>query len=313
VTKGLLGLVLVLPILLVISTQDAYAVPPDCTTATLFSNEMYIVSNTGQLHKIDINTNPAATCLLGDMKVGGVGANIQCTDIALDPTTNPDAMYCVTMGQSSALYTINRLTGDAAFVGDLCRNGDCLNKRVKDVNGADFDFGGLFYAVSQNGNLWRVDKTNGDLGFLGNLGHTSSGDLAYDPVTAQMYWSTRTCPIAQDPDCAGNKDGLFKINLVAITATFVKALDLQFVFALDFTSVGELCGLTGVKTGNVSLDQAQFLSTTPASASGVMVKATSPVLIANGGTALNLLLGGMEIAVDKLTLIWNFFNIFERI
>jgi len=320
--RVLLGLVLVLPILFVINSQDAYALP-DCVSgskATLFGDEMYIVTpfinqpdptpNTPpNLNKLDLDD--ATHCVIGTTNLAGSATLITCTDIALRPVVGPDELLCITFGSSPGkLFELDRSNGDASLKGSLFRDGDST-KEVTDLNALECDSAGLCYAWAINGALYLIDPTNGDLGLLAVLPIGSSGDLAWDPVSANMYGTSPSCPILQDADCgagvSNEKDGLWRINLVDYSVTFIKSLEKRDVFALDFTAVGMLCGVTGEFGSNP--DKGIFLSTdtTPLGAitfisTGNCDPTLGPItcLIATGGTFLNLLLGGQLVDIDKL-------------
>lgn len=263
--------------------ENAYATLPDCVGVDkpgLKNFEMYVGDSSGKLNKVD--ANDGHSCAVGTMLSGST--TILCTDVALLPTTSPETLYCNTF---TDLYTINRSTAAATFVGNL-KNGIIFETNV---NAMEIDSAGVAYVADVDGNLYNLNLSNGALTLRFNMGFSSAGDLAWDASTGKMYVTSQTCSGAE---CSGTDDGLFLIDLSANTASAVKSTNFNNVFAADFlpgeltmhfvTSAGELFELS--KLG-ATID------------SGL----TSPLVFAFGGTANQLLVGGIKLAIDTSALL----------
>lgn len=263
--------------------QSAYATP-DCVTVGiregLKSNELYVGDENGKLFKVD--TNDADACSLGIMKTPA-GATVRCTDVALDATPiGPDILYCITF---SDLYEIDRDTVDATFIGNLMDG--IVN--VVDMNALEIDFGGLAYAAAISGNFYTLDLTDGSLDFKKDLGHPSAGDLAWYAQTGKMYWTSTDCPA-----CIPVRNGLFVIDLVTFTATFIDTTTFFNVFAMDFIPVDNNLHFVTQSGKLVEMEK-------DGDQVGVTLT-TAPLVKAFGGTANQILVGGMKVAIDTTAL-----------
>ena len=331
-------LVLVITISLVFSTQDAFAVIPNCTTddgtiETLTSDQMYIATTDGQLAKLQIGGLPMIDkgkfCIIGDFKIGGTGSNKKCTDVSLDSSAGvPYPMYCVTMGGDSRFYTVDRKTGDLTKVGvndgKLLRNCN-PNDPITQINTFEIDTGGLAYVGGFDGRWWQLDLTAGCLTLRGllvdkddpnpNNGLNLSGDAAYELVGAKMFVTGQNCDDLHHPlsahtvaanghvdtgalGCGPGEDGLYLINLVTNVVSFVSTTGQVDAFAMDIRPIdGNLCGVT--KGGTLfELDQDGSQITTMATSNIV----GGGLLFANGGTALQQLVGGILVEINKFNL-----------
>jgi hypothetical protein len=288
VNKVLLPLVLIISMSVMMGMQSAYATP-DCATAGiregLKSNELYVGDQNGRLWKVD--TNDADACSLGLMKpFPSATAGIKCTDVALDatPIGGPltDRLYCITF---SDLYEIDRDTAAATFIGNLMDG--IVN--VVDMNALEIDFGGLAYTAAISGNFYTLDLTDGSLDFKKDLGHPSAGDLAWYAQTGKMYWTSTDCPA-----CIPVRNGLFVIDLVTFTATFIDTTTFLNVFAMDFIPVDNNLHFVTQSGKLVEMekdgDQVGLTLT------------TAPLVRAFGGTANQILVGGMKVAIDTTAL-----------
>jgi len=267
-----------------VGAQNAYAAP-DCATAgireSLKNNEMYVGDADGKLHKVD--TNDATTCSLGTMKDTVTDAIVRCTDVALLAVPGPDPLYCITF---SDLYLIDRDTVDATFIGNLMDG--IVN--VIDMNAFEIDFGGIAYAAAISGNFYTVDLTDGSLDFKDDLGHPSAGDLAYDVRSAKMYWTSTHCPA-----CVPARNGLWVIDLVLFTATFVDTTTLNNVFAADFIPVDSNLHFVNLAGRLLEMEK----DGDPIG----LTMTTSPLVKAWGGTGNQILVGGMKVAIDTASLL----------
>jgi hypothetical protein len=277
--KVVMALVLVMSISLIIGYQNAYAAQPDCTTAGiregLTNKELYVGDEDGKLWKVHIDDG--LSCSLGTMKTPA-GATVRCTDVGLDPTTSPATLYCITF---SDLYTIDRDDVEAHFIGNLMDG--IVN--VVDMNAMEIDSAGVAYAAAISGNFYGLDLTDGSLSFRKDLGHPSAGDLAWYPPTGKMYWTSTDCP-----GCVPIRNGLFVIDLVTDTATFIDTTTLNNVFAGDF-----LPGQTNMHFVNLN-GRLVELEKDADIVGAILV--TDPLVRAYGGTANTALVGGLKVALE---------------
>lgn len=288
-----IALLAVIPLIVTLGIQNAYAVP-DCVgvgTEDLLAKEMYVGTSTAKLAKVD--TTDGTTCEVGPLDF--FGTPVQCTDLALDVTDtdiygNPK-LYCVTF---TDLYEIDRGTGAATFIGNLLDVTSPPDLLVTDMNGMEIDFGGIAYGISDSGKLYRIDLAFGDLLLLKDFAQQSSGDLAWDSVTADLFWTTNTCPA-----CALGVDGLYRIDLQAVppTSTFLGDISGQTdVFAADFVD------------GSANIFYVNFGGTLIESKTNtdiVDTVVTSPKVLAFGGTANQALVGGVIQAINYVQLLIN--------
>jgi len=315
VKNVVLPLVLVITISLVFSTQDAFAVEPNCTVddgtiQRLSIDQMYIATTNGKLAKLQIGglpmTDKGKWCEIGDFKVNGMGDNKKCTDIALDSSVpRPYPLYCVTFMDDSRLYSVDRKTGVLTEIGLLLSDCD-VTKQIKQINTLEIDTAGVVYAGGFNGRLWNVDLNTGCLTFralildpLDNKFLNLSGDGAFDLIDANLFITSQNCKDHGHVECANGDDGLYKINLVTFDATFIGTTGQKNAFAMDMLPFnGNLCGVT---KGGTLFEIKQ-------NADPVLSLATSNIidgslLFANGGTALQQLVGGILVQINKLNLL----------
>lgn len=269
----------------IIGIQNAYAAVPDCVglgKAGLLNNELYVGDENAKLWKV--NTLDGLSCSIGVMKDSVTKALVRCTDLSLDPTTSPQTLYCITF---TDLYEIDRSTADATFVGNLM-DGIVI---VTDMNAFDIDTAGVAYAASISGNFYSVDLTDGSLLFRSNLGHTSAGDLAYHTQSGKMYWTSLSCP-----GCSPVRNGLWKIDLVTNTATFIDSTGFLNVFAGDFIPIDTNLHFVNNAGRVFELEKdADLVAGT--------TFLTSPVVKAFGGTGNQALVGGIKVAIDTTVLL----------
>lgn len=295
---------IILPVLLAFAIITAVSVQEADAALTcgvgfefILNNELYIGDTTGVLNKVDVND--AKSCVVGPFKIGGIGPNLSCTDVALDPTKmsvyGTPELYCVTF---TDLFIVDQQTGSLTFVGNLL-NGIVF---VTDVNALEIDSAGVAYAAAFNGNLYRVNLGTGAVLILNNLGVPSSGDLAWDPLTGKMFWTSSHCGLklgdstALALPCGAGTDGLWLIDLFAAppTASFIIDTGFPNVFAADFAgAAGNICF--------VNEDGTLFELKTDGSFVKSML--TDPLVLAFGGTANTLLVGGIEVILDSVALI----------
>ena len=117
---------------------------------------MYVDDSNGVLATVDVDT--------GNVNVIG-SMGVQMTDIAFDPSGN---LYGLSFG---ALYSINRTTAAATFIG---------NHGVPGGNALVFAADGTLYAAGTSGtSLFTINPASGATTNLGNMGFASGGDLAF--------------------------------------------------------------------------------------------------------------------------------------
>ncbi len=300
VLAGLLGVVL---LLVLINSQDAYAVDPDCTTAgvrnLLAADHMYVGTTNGSLVKVDaVDPDKGTTCIFPNfMTEESSGTVLICQDLALHPTNG--LLYCIF---GNKLYTINRDEPEKSpdAIGSLKDGGFTINK----INALEFDHGGNLYAARNNGgfacdntggSFYDVNVNNAKLTFRGNLGGKSSGDLIYNHVGANMFWTSECCP-----GCVPGNDGLFVINLNTNMATFKVDLGHTDVFAGDMVTSGNICYVT--KQGIL------FETDNAGNVIGLDMDIGA---LANGGTANQILVGGVSLIIDKISLLLAGFDAFS--
>ena len=296
--KIVLGILMLSLITVFIGFGEAYAAP-DCTTPskkyTLGNKEMYLGSENGTLHKIDVTD--AKTCKVAPMIYLGT-IPVVCTDLALDGTDlttiyGNARLYCVTF---TDLYEIDRGTGVATFIGNLVDIGDGpmdVPINVFDMNGMEIDFGGLAYAISDSGKLYRVDLGSGDLTLQKDFAQQSSGDLAWDTISGNLFWTTNTCP-----GCPAGEDGLYEIDLSVFppTSTFLGSVGFNNVFAADFVNASP--NIFYVNNGGRLIE-------TQTDADPVDDVLSTPRVRTFGGTANEALVGGINQAINQINLLIN--------
>ncbi len=300
VLVGLLGVVL---LLVIFSTQDAEAANVICDTSavgvSLPADQMYIGDEDGFLWKLDVqDPDKGHKCKFAiEMKEESSGKVLTCFDLALHPTN--EKLYCIFDG----LYTINR--------GEPHKSPDRIGLlmdgivTIKTMNALEFDHGGNLYAARNNapadniqcdstaGSFYDVDITSGALIFRGNLGGRSSGDLIYDHigdlVNGQMLWTSECCP-----GCTAGSDGLYKIDLTVFpnVGTFIADLKHADVFAGDMLTTGALCFVTNSGT----LFESDLFG-------NLMLMEIATGIKAFGGTGQQILVGGVEVLIETTSLL----------
>jgi len=332
VKNVVLPLVLVITISLVFSTQDAFAVEPNCTVddgtiEQITGDQMYIATTGGQLAKLQIgDADKGKFCIVGDFKVGGAGSNKACTDIALDSTVSPNTLFCVTFGSDASLYSVDRKTADLTLIGIMEQNGN-VNLKIKQINTFEIDTGGLAYAGGFDARWWQLDLTTGHLiilkDFLVDKDDTGSptrlrlsGDASYELVSAEMFLTAQDCDDLHNPasghtvainghvdtgalGCGPGEDGLYRLNLVTNVVSFVSTTGLVDAFAMDMRAFdGNLCQVS--KGGTLS-EQQQDGTIIGTTATSNLIG--GGLLFANGGTSLQQLVGGILDEINKLNLL----------
>jgi len=289
----LLGIVLTLTV--IVGSQDAYAgapPPPDCGAgiANLANNEIYVVDESGDLHKIVTSgVDKADNCKVGTIKdKDNQSTIIACGDIALHPTNGK--LYCVGL---SKLWIINRSDPTMTEeVGPTKVGGVSIS-----LNALEFDHGGALYASRFNlaTSFYDVSTVSGGLILRDNLNiGRSSGDLIYDLVSADMFITIRGCTHVDCVD-AGN-DALYLIDLGTNTASFVADTLHPRVFAGDLLTSGNLCFVTNL---GIMFQTDLDGNVIGGIAGDVEVRDDNDELIlANGGTSNQLLLGGLKGLLD---------------
>lgn len=294
------------------TTQEADAAP-DCSIAGITDTQLYISTDTGELAKVE--TLDATSCIVGEFREGGVGPLQHCTDVALDINTasvyGTPELYCITF---TDLWVVDQKLGDLTLSGNLL---DGLVQAIN-MNALEIDFGGVAYATSNDGDLYRVTLPGqpgvpGTLLFLKDLGSLhgvvlpSSGDLTWDTFTGKMFLTSEFCDAdglggAAPAACAAGSDGLWLIHLVGPFPAgygindpeFIADLGHADVFAADFLpSSGNICYVNA------------FGLLFETNTSGVEQKAmmTSPNVNAFGGSANTALVGGIAVALNAVVMI----------
>ncbi len=107
-----------------IDDADAAHATINCLTGVLLPSEIYVVDQSGFLHKIE--QSDGHSCVVGKMVTSlsapagpGIGSTVICQDIAIDHSSaaSPQTMYCLDSG--TALRTIARIPSNCAFNGDI--------------------------------------------------------------------------------------------------------------------------------------------------------------------------------------------------
>jgi len=295
----LLGIVLTLTV--IVGSQDAYAgaPPPVCTgtaaqIAALESNEIYVSDESGDLHKVVTSgVDKGQNCNVGTIKdKDNQSTTIVCNDIALHPTNGK--LFCIGL---SKLWIINRSDPtQTEEVGPTKASGVSINQ----LNALEFDHGGALYAARFNTatSFYDVSTVNGGLILRANLNvGFSSGDLVYDLDSAGMFLTIRGCTNVACVDAAN--DALYFINLNTNTASFVADTLHPKVFAGDILTSGNICWVSNAGVmfqtdlaGNVMAGEMTITDV-----NGDAIKAA-------GGTANQLLLGGLKVLLDTTSLLF---------
>ena len=131
---------------------------------------------------------------------------------------NTDSLF--TLDLNTGLPTI--IGGSGALPGDVYVSCLAINPITNDM-----------FAMSYNGNLYQVDKTNGHRTFIGDVSSVNySHGLAFSP-DGVLYCS----------DTIGtNSSKLFTINTETAEASFVAAIPRDYVVSIDFDMNGILYG-----------------------------------------------------------------------
>ena len=301
------------------STQDAYA-DPDCSKSTISFDDMYIASKDKFLAILEVSSG--IWCKVGNFLEGSTLRDL--TDIALDSTgVGLDPLYGLgfdTTGNSK-LWLIDRGTGALTLVGPLR---DCTGSGniIKSINALDIDTGGIAYAAGHDGRLWNVDLTDGCVVFRALLvdplapgkGLNIAGDLAWDLNDGNMFVTAKDCSKLHRPaapgvphgghadTCANGDDGLYKIMVIdaSFDTVFIGTLGFPNVFAMDLLAFSDtLCAVT---RGGTLLEVTKWGAPVKDMPTDILGAATT-LLFANGGTALQQLVGGLLIPIEKAQLL----------
>ncbi len=217
------------------SVQDAYAAP-NCNSAILEANTLYISTETGELYKVETTTGD--NCLIGTMLIDPVnnpgGPTIKCKDIAIDHSDPNGQLYCLAGGFD--LHTVDRTANfdvggndvgpllgvliDTNFVGPLTDITANPDEGFNNANSLEIDSAGRAYlagAGNQAGKLYNLDLTSGDATLRVDFGasRVSSGDLARDESTSNHLYITIQCLLLSGPEVCNDitHDRLFRILL----------------------------------------------------------------------------------------------------
>jgi len=211
------------------SFQDAYAVP-NCSSAGLEANTMYVSTQLSQLYKVDVTNGD--NCLIGVIKTDATqnpGTVLDCKDIAIDHTNG--LLYCLADGFT--LRIIDRTANfnaaganvgpgaefiDSTFVNVLT---DITNNQgFNNANSLEIDSAGRAYLAGSGGNevgkFYTLNLITGDATQRVDFGaaRASSGDLARDESTTNHLYITIQCDnLIGAEACDPSKDRLFRILL----------------------------------------------------------------------------------------------------
>ncbi|MBD5192222.1 MAG: hypothetical protein HDS88_04950 [Bacteroidales bacterium] len=124
-------------------------------------------------------------------------------------------------------------------------------------SGAAFSADGTLYAIERNGDLYKVNISNGEMTLVGQTGVNSEylGDAVIDPTTDTMYWSV----------CTDTEYALYTVNIS--TAKAAKLYDL--------VNEEQLCGMyIAPKAEDISNDAPAKISSISTSFSGTSLSGT---------------------------------------
>lgn len=167
---------------------------------------LWFSDSAGRLGTVDIATSSAT--LVGNM-------GVQMTDIAFSPTGE---LFGTTF---SSLYRIDATNGSTSFIRNHFAN----------INSLVFAQDGTLYGAGSS--LFTFNTTTGASTFIGGLGASSSGDLAF--VGGEMFLSAAV---------SGN-DQLRKVNPTTGASTAVGSIGRPSVFGLATPNGVDLYGMSG--------------------------------------------------------------------
>jgi len=178
-------------------------------TGALAAPILWIDDAQNQLGTVDVATG-------GKTVVGGFGIGSQTmTDIAFDPSGN---LWGISF---NSIYTINKTTGAATFVG---------NHGISGGNALVFSAAGTLYAAGATTSLYTVNTVTGAGSAVGgSMGSTSGGDLAFNGGDLFLASSTQ----------------LVKVNPVTGAGVAVGAFGVSNVFGLATGDNGVLYATAG--------------------------------------------------------------------
>ena len=178
---------------------------------SLFTGEFFACDASGDLLKV--NTATGSTTRIGNM--GAV-----MTDIAFSPSGE---LFGVTF---TDLYSIDPTTAASTLIGSL---------GINDSNALEFAPDGRLFLASRNSTLLRiVDTATGATTVVGDMEVSSSGDLAFDLSSGDLFLSVASVP----------NDNLYQVDPNTAASTLVGSIGFSNVFGIDFFFGSTLFGLT---------------------------------------------------------------------
>ena len=239
--RGITCLVLFLLTLMVMPVEKVQAV-------SLFTGELFACDSSANLFKVNTATGSAT-------RIGNMGTVM--TDIAFSPSGE---LFGV---DDSRLFSIDSTTGASMFIGNLN-----LGLRFNVANALEFSPDGtLFLANSSSTLLYTVNTTTGATTVVGDMGVSSSGDLAFDVSSGNLFLST-----------PGPTDNLYQVDPHTGASTLVGSIGFSFVFGMDFFFGNTLFGLINggaLITINTTSGAGTFVANTGIAAFGA---ATAPTI-----------------------------------
>lgn len=188
---------------------------PRFSYAELLYAIAFRTSSYEKLLAYDYETNE----VIREFSLMSIGA---ATSAAMDDSSG--LLY--TWSEGDTIYRINPVTGHFTRIG----NGghfDAYNIRALAIHPQTFEL----YAITYPGKLYKVDKSNGELDFIGSSAAISfAHGLAFSP-DGTLYCS--------DTEGVGYSK-LYTINPDSADATFVTNINRNHVLSLDFNKYGEL-------------------------------------------------------------------------
>ena len=147
------------------------------------------------------------------------------TDIAFSPSGE---LFGVTF---THLYRIDPTTAVSELIGSL---------GIDAFNALDFAPDGRLFLASRNSTLLRtVNTRTGATTVVGDMGVFSSGDLAFDRSSGNLFLSA-----ALSPNDNLSNDNLYRVNPNTAASTLVGSIGFPAVFGMDFFFGNTLFGLT---------------------------------------------------------------------
>ncbi|MBT8377968.1 MAG: M4 family metallopeptidase [Ignavibacteria bacterium] len=155
-------------------------------------------------------------------------------DIAIHPSTK--IMYGLIPGNTSAkILRVNSAGGDAYLLYEM---------DVSSLAAIAFDKNETLYGISQFGEVYTIDLSNGSYNFVVNA-NTSVSGISFHPVTNELWASSRGF-------IGPNKDKIFKVDLTTGDITLIGNTGLPFMTNdIAFDEKLNLYGLIG-GSGQVS-------------------------------------------------------------